>query len=191
MWYKSLKLKESLSCLPRRWGVSASSSVRTVLPPMIKCDKEHTKSLRLKEASLSAKVTDPIAENLRVVHLSGQRCVYDSTGYLYFWLQHGAFYSAGKIYGWPGSSACLGANREILQYAIEHNARIRVFLKDQFDRCYEADPKAWRYFARKYNAVDVRKGVLIFLYQWKEGHFRTIRDDPVLAVVAALLQGGT
>jgi len=158
---------------------------------MINCNKESKKTLRLPEVSQWSEATDGISNRFYVVLLNGQLCIYDiPERKLYMWLKEGPYYRAGKNFAWPGSSAGLGANGEILRYATEHRAEVRVFVRDQFDRCYEADPKAWLSFAREYNAIDVRKGVLIYLYQWKEGNFRTIRDDPVLAAVAALLQGG-
>ena len=136
-------------------------------------------------------MTEQSLENrfIRMV-LHGQLCVYDKVErILYHWVRE-PFWSAGKIYGWPGSPAALGANRAILDYAKIHEAKVRVFTQGKFDRCYEADPGEWLEFVRKFNAIRWASRVAIYLLQWCPKYFRTIRDDPVFAIVAALLQGG-
>jgi hypothetical protein len=149
---------------------------------MINYDKESRRSLRLTNATIN---------RFCIVNLNGQRCVYDKDGqYLYFWLQRGAYFSAGKVYKWSGSTAALGANRAILDQAKAHNLKIRVFLQNNFDRCYEADPEIWLEFAQKYKAVYWANEVPIHLLQWSPKYFRTERDDANFAVISALLQGG-
>jgi len=124
------------------------------------------------------------------VVLNGQQCIHDQVeGSLYHWVRE-PFWSAGKLYGWSGSPAALGANRAILDYAESHKAKVSVFTQNKFDRCYEADPKTWIEFARKYKAVYWASEMPIYLLQWCPKYFRTIRDEPVFAIVAALLQGG-
>ena len=136
-------------------------------------------------------MTEQSLENrFRPVVLNGQLCVYDEVeGCLYHWVRE-PFWSAGKIYGWPGSPAALGANRAILDYAKSRKAKIRVFTQNNFDRCYETDPETWLEFAQKHKAVYRASEIAIYLLQWCPKHFRTIRSDPAFGMVVALLQGG-
>lgn len=133
---------------------------------------------------------DDIENHYSRVILGGQTCIHDRVeNLLYHWLRE-PFWSAGKIYGWPGSPAALGANRAILDYAKSQVAKIRVFVQEKIDRCYETDPETWFEFARKYKAIYWASEVAIYLLQWCPKHFRTVRGNPIFAVVAALLQGG-
>jgi len=124
------------------------------------------------------------------VVLNGQLCVYDKIrGHLYHWVRE-PFWSAGKIYRWPGRPAALGANRAILDYAESHGAKIRVFVRDKIDRCYETESKTWLGFARKHKAIHWASDVAIYLLQWCPRYFRTIRGDPAFGIIAAVFQGG-
>jgi len=111
---------------------------------------------------------------LKSLVLQGQVFGYDEhQKLLYLWIKE-PFWSARKKYGWSGRSPAIGVNKEILNFAWVHGAKIRVFVQHHNDRCYETDPETWLSFAERHNAYHQRNSVQICLLQWSEPHFKTV-----------------
>lgn len=92
------------------------------------------------------------------------------------------FYAAGKVFGWSGTSAGIGLNREIIDNAYVAKKKLRVILRQYNDRCYEADPKHWAEFAAQKQSYQQHKmeGVplpTLMVMQFNEEHFKTIQGD--------------
>jgi len=116
--------------------------------------------------------------NLRLLDLSGAKVVIDERNrHLYFWQSVPPYLSAGKKFGWSGSSAALSVNKAILDLARENSLAIRILVEDKTDRAYETTPEEWLDFVRIHGSVELRKGVLIYVMQWDRDHFQTIKGD--------------
>jgi len=116
--------------------------------------------------------------SLRLLDLSGAKVIADERNrYLYFWQRVPPYLSAGKKFGWSGSSAALSVNRVILNSARANNLKIRIIVEDRVDRAYETTPEEWLDFVREHGSIELRKGVIIYIMQWSRAHFRTIRGD--------------
>lgn len=84
------------------------------------------------------------------------------------------FYSAGKQYGWNGSTLGLGLSKAALIYALRHKLLIRVTVGNN-PNSYQTSPQRWLDFARQHDAIMDRGETRLFILQWSEANFDTIR----------------
>jgi len=116
--------------------------------------------------------------SFKLLELSGAKVIIDEHNRcLYFWQSVPPYMSAGKRFGWSGSSAALSVNKAILDLARENSLAIRILIEDKADRTYETTPEEWLDFAGRHGSIELRKGVQIYVMQWDRAHFRTIRGD--------------
>ena len=113
-----------------------------------------------------------------IIH--GQK-TFDDFHSIWIWI-HEPFYKAGKIYGWPGRTLGIGLSKEILDRALMLHRKIRIILKDNKDRCYQADPVKWMEFAEKWKSIQyVKIGGQslpeLYIMQLSEENFETIKMD--------------
>ena len=106
---------------------------------------------------------------MRKIEISGQTViVHDRT--LYMWLRKGPFLSAGKKYGWNPPVPGLGVNLDILKYASKNDLKLRIFVGDKWDRCYETHPNMFLGFGEPH----VEKGIHLRILPWSTTYFVTV-----------------
>ncbi|MEM1554762.1 MAG: hypothetical protein QXU09_03710 [Thermoproteota archaeon] len=113
-----------------------------------------------------------------IMNLDGQRVVIERNKFLYMHIREGPFLSAAQIKGWQKNAPALGVNISILNLARFKDWRIRIFVKDRFDRCYETHPEIFFEFQKSFdNSYKVGKTELLLL-PWTNLYFETIKDFP-------------
>lgn len=106
---------------------------------------------------------------MRSLKIGGQTVIIHERT-LYLWLRKGPFYSAGKKYGWDPPVPGLGVNLDILKYASKNDLKLRVFVGDKLDRCYETHPNMFLGFGEP----KVEKGMHLRILPWSTIYFVTV-----------------
>lgn len=121
----------------------------------------------------------PYSSIFEVRKLDGQTVVIDTRNrILYLHLYDGPFLSAGKILGWPNNSIGLGVNMSIIRLAFLKDWRIRIFVGDKLDRCYETHPSVFYEFQQSFNNTYRVGNTELMLLPWTSLYFETIKDFP-------------
>lgn len=97
---------------------------------------------------------------------------------LYIHLREGPFLSAGEKLEWANKVPGLGLNTSIINLANFKNWRIRIFVGNKLDRCYETHPSLFFEFEKSYkNRYRTGKTELMLL-PWTNLYFETVKDFP-------------
>lgn len=108
-----------------------------------------------------------------VKNFQGEKAVF-LEGYAYFCLKR-PYRLAGRRFGWNPPVAGLSLNAEILREAFRRGCKVRVFVGEKWDRCFECDPGLWLMRGSRHEV----KGVQLYCLPWRPAFFKTIKNFPI------------
>ena len=104
---------------------------------------------------------------------SNETFIFDTDALTLYYELKEPFWTAGKKFGWLGTTAGIGINEKALDFADRNNASVHVLI---CGKLYRALPKTWKNFADKYKSFHPAGSVVIVVMQWTKPYFE--RVDP-------------